>query len=106
MGAAALAGFMGLLTGDLWIAEALVLTVAALAIVFDSLRKAESRPATAVDAPNPRSRIEHYYQLTKVKDSSRLAKTADNPFERNLLALRGWSGITDAELVNLAKTAS
>jgi hypothetical protein len=92
------AAVLGLLTGYFWIAEALTVSVIALFLIADTLKKAEvARPPE--EAPHlVMSRIEHYARVARVKDGRKLAPTAGNPFERALLMTPSWKDLQRPEL--------
>jgi len=94
---------VGVLAGFSWVLQAVVLTVLTSALAADSIRRAERGSLVEDEEPLPRSRVAHYAQIARVKDSARLVQTAINPFERLLLGSPSWPGMSPEQLAALRR---
>jgi hypothetical protein len=98
------AALVGVLAGLSWALQTVVLTVLALILAVDSMRRAERGPLVENEEPVPRSRVAHYARIVEVEDSARLIQTASNPFERALLGGPRWRDLTSGELRALSRS--
>jgi hypothetical protein len=88
------------LSGNL-VVNVVLLTAVALALAVDSVRKVEGQWRLEEDQPILRSRLTHYARIARIEDNTRLIPTATNPFERELLSRKRWSGLSAGELREL-----
>lgn len=98
------AALVAALAGLSWALQAVVLTVLALILAVDSMRRAERGSPVENEEPVPRSRVAHYARIVGVEDSARLIQTASNPFERALLGGPRWPDLTSGELRELSRS--
>jgi hypothetical protein len=83
------------------VVNVVLLTAVALSLAVDTVRKAEGQWRLEEDQPILRSRLTHYARIARIEDNTRLIPTATNPFERELLSRKKWSGLSASELREL-----
>jgi len=121
--------------GEYWLTDAMVLGVLAVGVAYfcfvspttqedtDKVRtlltpgpssmmplqrrrgKTKAVPASKGPAHIRGSRIAHYFVVSRLKSTERVADTTDSPFEQALLRHPGWRSLSGMELEDFVKTA-